>query len=79
MKLIIHEQYELDVIPCDCCAYTQFIHLDAYHTDTWLECPKCGRRTWNTGGYHYASEIPLKDAKEAAIKAWNNKEYRPWN
>ena len=75
MKLIIQEEKSLEIIPCECGEYPRFKRLFDYHTDIWLECPKCGKHTKNTGGYHYASEIPLKDAKEDAIKEWNNKKY----
>lgn len=75
MKLTIREKKEMNVLPCECGTYPIFKHLDYYSTDTWLECPKCGKRTWNTGGYHYASEIPINQAKEAAIMAWNNRKF----
>lgn len=74
MRLIIQEEKSLEIIPCECGEYPKFKHID-YYTDTLLECPNCGKHTRNTGGYHYASEIPLKQAKEDAIKAWNNREY----
>lgn len=76
MKLVIQEREELEIVPCDCGSYPEFIYPNWGYTDVWLECPKCGKRTWNTGGFHYAMEIPLQEAKLAAVNAWNNKEYR---
>lgn len=65
----------MQVIPCECGTYPKFITPDLYYTDTWLECPNCKKRTRNTGGYHYASEISHDDAMAGAIIAWNNKEF----
>lgn len=76
MKLTIREKEEMDILPCECGEYPEFKHIDYCHTDTWLQCPKCGNQTWNTGGYHYAYEISMEEAKRNAIIAWNNREYR---
>lgn len=44
MRLIIQEEKSLEVIPCECGEYPKFKHID-YYTDTWLECPNCGKHT----------------------------------
>lgn len=70
-KLIIKNQEEMYVKPCSCGTYPEFIQPHDHYTDIWLECPTCGRQTTNTGGYHYAEEIPLNVAKRHAIIEWN--------
>lgn len=64
----------MQVIPCECGTYPEFVTPEPYYTDTWLQCPKCGKRTYNTGGYNYGYEISNDDAMAGAIKAWNNRE-----
>lgn len=66
------EAYE--VKSCVCGDYPKFVIPDYNYTDCWLECPKCGRRTKNTGGYHYAMEIHLSKAKRKAVELWNRNE-----
>lgn len=56
---------------CICGEFPALIIPDDHYTDCWLKCPKCGRRTENTGGYWYAHEIPLQEAKQKAIELWN--------
>ena len=46
MKLIRQEKKEMNILPCDCGEYPEFKHIDYCHTDTWLQCPKCGKQTW---------------------------------
>ena len=62
MIMTIRECEEMDVNPCSCGEYPKFVQRDIHYTDIWLECPKCGKCTRNTGGYHYAMEIPLEKA-----------------
>ena len=71
MIMTIREREEMNVNPCSCGEYPKFVQRDTHYTDVWLECPKCGKRTSNTGGYHYATEIPLEEAKKDAIIEWN--------
>ncbi len=73
--MLFKNKKSLEIIPCECGEYPIFIQPKDHYTDIWLECPKCKKRTYNTGGYDYAMEIPLSVAKKDAIKAWNNKEY----
>lgn len=72
----IQEEINLDVKPCMCGEYPDFIIPDHNYTDCWLMCYGCGNQTSNTGGYSYGDEIPLVLAKKKAIKAWNNREFR---
>lgn len=64
----------MQVIHCECGTYPEFVTPEPYYTDTWLQCPKCWKRTYNTGGYNYGYEISNDDAMAGAIKAWNNRE-----
>ena len=76
MKVVIQNYETLELTPCDKCGcYPEFIQPDYYYTDVWLECPICGKQTYNTGGFHYATEIPLKEAKRRAVMDWNNKKF----
>ena len=75
MNILIKERETLEINPCYCGAYPKFNRVDSYHTDLWLECPRCGNKTANTGGYHYASEIPEDTAKRNAVIAWNKGEF----
>lgn len=72
MKYIIQDEVSMQVFPCTCGSYPKFVFPNPHHTDCWLEC-ECGKRTSNTGGYYYASEIPINAAKKRAIEEWNNK------
>ena len=74
MIMTIREREEMNVNPCSCGEYPKFVQRDAHYTDVWLECPKCGKCTRNTGGYHYAMEIPLEKAKKDAVIEWNKGE-----
>lgn len=69
------EGTKMQVIPCECGAYPEFITPNLHYTDTWLECPNCKKRTHNTGGYHYGYEIRHDKAMTSAIIAWNNKKF----
>lgn len=71
MKEYIIVNKTVEVERCTCGSYPKFIQPDIYHTDIWLRCPTCGRETPNTGGYHYAEEIPLEIAKQKAAEIWN--------
>jgi hypothetical protein len=75
MNITIRERETAELNPCDCGEYPKFFQRDIHYTDLWLECPKCKKRTVNTGGYHYASEIPLHIAKKNAVIAWNKGEF----
>lgn len=75
MLITIREQEVMEVKPCSCGQYPKFFRRDMHYTDLWLVCPKCGKRTANTGGYHYACEIPLSTAKQNAVIAWNKGEF----
>ena len=76
MKIIVQNLEEKEILPCDRCGcYPVFIQPQIEYTDIWLECPVCGRQTRNTGGFHYAMEISLKDAKRDAVNDWNNKKF----
>ena len=78
-KVIIQNQRTMEIKPCICGSYPEFIQPDYYYTDTWLKC-RCGRRTKNTGGFEYASEIPERIARESAVIEWNeNKVYMETN
>lgn len=72
--ITIREAEVCEIQPCICGEFPDFEMPDDYHTDCWLRCPKCGRRTDNTGGYLYASEIPLQNAKQKAVELWNSGE-----
>ena len=75
MEYIVRSEKRMNVLPCKCGEYPEFVQPDYYYTDVWLECPKCGKQTKNTGGYNYGYEIPLEKAKLAAINDWNNKKF----
>ncbi len=75
MNITIRDRETAELNPCDCGQYPKFHQLDMNYTDLWLVCPNCGKRTANTGGYHYVSEIPLHTAKRNAIIAWNKGEF----
>lgn len=70
MRYEIESAKSCDIIPCKCGTLPKFMTM-FHHTDCWLQCPMCGTRTVNTGGYHYAEEIPLSKAKLEAAKLWN--------
>jgi hypothetical protein len=70
MKYAIRNE-TIDIKPCLCGSYPDFMVPDPNYTDCWLKCPKCGRSTKNTGGYNYAEEIPLHEAQREAAKLWN--------
>lgn len=74
MDMIIRERETMNVKPCSCGAYPKFVYLNFGWTDTWLQCPMCGKKTSNTGGYHYAMEIPIEEAKRDAVIEWNKME-----
>ena len=69
---VVQTEKRMEVKPCICGHYPEFITPDLYYSDTWLKCPNCKRRTHNTGGFHYAHEIPNDEARTGAIWAWNN-------
>ena len=75
MEFIVgrREGTRMKVIPCECGVYPEFVTPNPYYTDTWLQCPNCGKRTHNTGGFHYAEEISNDAAMAGAISAWNNR------
>lgn len=73
MEYIVRSEERISVLPCECGAYPIFEHPNNGWTDTWLKCPNCGKQTYNTGGFHYAREIPLEEAKKAAISLWNKR------
>ena len=75
MLFTIREPEIMDVKPCSCGAYPEFVQPEYCYTDIWLECPICGKQTKNTGGYHYAEEIPLERAKRDAVIEWNRGNY----
>lgn len=75
MEYIVRSEKRTEVLPCECGTYPTFEHPYDGYTDTWLRCPNCGKRTYNTGGFHYASEIPLERAEMDAITAWNNGDF----
>lgn len=75
MKIVIQKQEELELVPCKCGCSPEFIRPQAEYTDIWLECPICGKRTCNTGGFYYAMEIPLEVAKRNAVIDWNNRKF----
>ena len=54
---------------CQCGKYPKIIQPNYDYTDLWIQC-ECGRRTKNTGGFHYAREIPKSEALEVATAAW---------
>lgn len=72
MIYVTRKEETVDINPCLCGEYPEFITPNMHYTDCWLQCPKCGRRTYNAGGYHYASEIPLSAAKITAVVWWNS-------
>ena len=72
--IVIQSQKTRNIKSCECGYYPRFVRLSPYYSDIWLECPNCGKRTVNTGGFHYAMEIPIEDAKEVAVIKWNNGE-----
>lgn len=76
MEFIVgrREGIRMKVIPCECGSYPEFVTPSPYYTDIWLQCPTCGKRTYNTGGFHYAEEISNDVAMAGAISAWNNRE-----
>lgn len=71
MFMTIRERETMDIKVCSCGAYPVFVKPEDCYTDIWLECPKCGKQTKNTGGYNYGYEIPLEEAKRDAIREWN--------
>ena len=54
---------------CKCGKFPNIIQPNYDYTDLWLQC-ECGRRTINTGGFHYAREIPRYEALEKAVALW---------
>ena len=54
---------------CQCGKYPKIVQPNYDYTDLWIQC-ECGRRTKNTGGFHYAREIPRSEALEVAAIAW---------
>lgn len=76
MEYIVSREKRINVLPCECGTYPIFEYLNYGGTDVWLKCPNCGKQTYNTGGFHYAMEIPLEDAKISAIYDWNNKKFK---
>ena len=69
---IINNVETINIKPCECGEYPEFIIPNYHYTDCWLKCNKCGKQTYNAGGYHYASEIPLLSAKRTAVDWWNS-------
>ena len=71
MKDYIISNEVVSIQACDCGFYPEFIRPDPYYTHLWLECPNCHKKTMNTGGFWFAQEICLFDAKIKAAKNWN--------
>lgn len=74
MDYIVKREERMMILPCECGEYPIFKHPNDGWTDTWLICPNCGKQTVNTGGFDYAHEIPLEEAKKTAISLWNKRE-----
>lgn len=72
MIYVIRKEETVDINPCICGEYPKFIVPDMNYTDCWLQCPKCGRRTYNAGGCDFGYEIPLSSAKSTATEWWNS-------
>ena len=71
MRITIRNINEsIDIPNCICGSEPKLVIPDSNYTDCWIECSRCGLQTHNTGGYHYAMEIPIDEAKRNATIAW---------
>lgn len=75
MRYKVADQQNVEMKPCVCGGYPDFIEPNIHYTDCWLQCSYCGRRTKNTGGFHYAEEIPILRARLKAVELWNERKY----
>lgn len=74
MQFVIRrrEEERMTAVKCICGSEPEMVEPNMNYSDCWLQCPKCGLRTKNTGGFEYAHEIPVDEARRAAVYSWNN-------
>ena len=71
MNFILRREEKMLANTCICGTEPEIIEPNDHYSDCWLKCPKCGLRTRNTGGFHYAEEISVEQARRSAISEWN--------